>query len=144
MVVLRHKTLRPQLMTPLMITKLFLTLAAILAGLSVGAGAFAAHALKEQLGDRAIAIFETGAKYQMYHALALLLIALLLTRFESAPSLLVTAGWSFIVGIVFEKAKRQPLYNGKTSPTCQNYKMVSLKVILQLELRYMTINMTGR
>lgn len=54
-------------------TQLFITLGAILAGLSVAAGAFATHALKATLSARAIEIFETAARYQMYHAIALLI-----------------------------------------------------------------------
>jgi len=81
-------------------TKIFLTIAPILAGLSVAAGAFASHALKDKLTDRAIEIFETGAKYQMYHALALLLVGVLLTREDIiSPNLLNIAGIAFIVGI---------------------------------------------
>ncbi len=47
-------------------TQLFITLAAILGGLSVAAGAFATHALKTRLSDRALEIFETAARYQMH------------------------------------------------------------------------------
>ena len=81
-------------------TKFFISIAAIMAGLSVAGGAFASHALKDKLSDRALAIFETGSKYQMYHALALLMIGLLLSRSETASTLLNTAGLAFIVGIV--------------------------------------------
>ena len=80
--------------------RIFLGIAAILGGLSVAGGAFASHALKEKLSERAIAIFETGARYQMYHALALLMVALLLSRAEAAQSFLVAAGVAFIVGVV--------------------------------------------
>lgn len=83
----------------MMITRIFLAIAAILAGLSVAAGAFASHALKEKLTERALEIFETGAKYQMYHALALLLVALLLSRAETAQTSLIVAGSAFVVGI---------------------------------------------
>lgn len=81
-------------------TKFFISIAAILAGLSVAGGAFASHALKESLSDRALAIFETGSKYQMYHALALLAIGLLLSHSEVESALLNTAGFAFIAGIV--------------------------------------------
>ena len=81
-------------------TKFFLSIAAILAGLSVAGGAFASHALKDKLSERALAIFETGSKYQMYHALALLMIGLLLSRSEVASTLLNTAGLAFLAGIV--------------------------------------------
>ena len=80
-------------------TRIFIAIAAILAGLAVGAGAFASHALKEKLTERALEIFETGARYQMYHALALLMVALLLTRAETSQNFLTASGSAFIVGI---------------------------------------------
>lgn len=81
-------------------TQIFITLAGILGALSVAAGAFATHALKAKLSERAIEIFETAARYQMYHAIALLVVALLLSRAEFAQSALVATGWAFVVGIV--------------------------------------------
>ncbi len=81
-------------------TRIFLAIAAILAGTSVAAGAFASHALNDQLSERALEIFETGAKYQMYHALALLVVALLLSRAEASQTPLIAAGSAFILGIV--------------------------------------------
>ena len=81
-------------------TKMFLAIASIFGGLSVGAGAFASHALKYKLSERALEIFETAARYQMYHALALLLVALLINQTESSQPSLVIAGWAFIIGIV--------------------------------------------
>lgn len=45
---------------------------AVLAGLAVLAGAFGAHALRARLGEDSLAIWETAARYQMYHGLALL------------------------------------------------------------------------
>lgn len=80
-------------------TQIFLSVAAILAGLSVTAGAFASHALREKISERSMEIFETGARYQMYHALALLVVALLLSRTESPPAALIATGWLFIIGI---------------------------------------------
>lgn len=80
-------------------TRLFLSVASILAGLSVAGGAFGAHALKEKLSEQAIEIFQTGARYQMYHSLALLLVGLLLSRAEASQSLLIAAGSAFILGI---------------------------------------------
>ncbi|HAZ49703.1 MAG TPA: DUF423 domain-containing protein [Cyanobacteria bacterium UBA11369] len=80
-------------------TQIFMAIASILAGLAVAAGAFASHALKDKLTERAIEIFETAARYQMYHALALLLVALLLTRVETPPLFLNAAGFAFIAGI---------------------------------------------
>lgn len=80
--------------------RIFLVVAAILGGLSVAGGAFASHALKEKLSERALEIFETGARYQMYHALALLLVALLLTRTEPLSVTLIASGVAFILGVV--------------------------------------------
>ncbi|NEO01798.1 MAG: DUF423 domain-containing protein [Moorea sp. SIO3I7] len=80
-------------------TRIFLAIASILGGLSVAAGAFASHALKEKLTERALEIFQTGARYQMYHALALMLVALLLSRAEVAQTPLTLAGSAFITGI---------------------------------------------
>src|SRR5512141_1598293 len=80
--------------------RIFLLIGSILAGLAVTGGAFASHALKNQLSDRALDIFETGIRYQMYHALALLLVALPLKSQENPPLSMIIAGWGFIVGIV--------------------------------------------
>jgi uncharacterized membrane protein YgdD (TMEM256/DUF423 family) len=64
---------------------------AINGAIAVAAGAFAAHALKSRLDARALEVFETGARYQMYHALAIVLCGLLaMTR----------PGWVMQVGIV--------------------------------------------
>jgi len=80
------------------VTRIFLAIASILGGISVVLGAFAAHALKDRLSDRALAIWETGTRYQMYHALALILIALLISRFPNSTPL-IAAGFAFIAGI---------------------------------------------
>ncbi|MGK7928904.1 MAG: DUF423 domain-containing protein [Spirulina sp.] len=80
--------------------RIFIAIAAIFGGLAVAGGAFASHALKEKLSERALAIFETGVKYQMYHALALLLVAILLSRTEVARGFLSGTGIAFIVGIL--------------------------------------------
>ena len=79
--------------------RIFLFIGSILGGLAVAAGAFGAHALTGKVSDRAIEIFETGARYQMYHALALLLVALLLSNSEFSQAIVMIAGIAFIVGI---------------------------------------------
>ena len=78
--------------------RLFVAIAALLGGTAVAAGAFATHALKPQLSDRLLAVFETAARYQMYHALALLLVALVLGQGLGAPGLLTASGWAFVIG----------------------------------------------
>lgn len=80
--------------------RIFLMFGAIFGALSVAGGAFASHALKEKLTEKAIAIFEVGARYQMYHALALLLVGLLLSRWEQPTPFLAISGWAFIVGVI--------------------------------------------
>lgn len=74
------------------------TMGCILAAAAVAAGAFGAHALRDRLPSSLLAIYETAARYQMYHALALLLISLVVERWEGRGAAL--AGWAFIVGIV--------------------------------------------
>jgi uncharacterized membrane protein YgdD (TMEM256/DUF423 family) len=70
---------------------------AVLGGLSVAFGAFGAHVLKDHLSEKSLEVFETGAKYQMYHALALLAVGLLALHGRSGVMLSV-AGWSFLLG----------------------------------------------
>lgn len=73
-------------------------LGAVNALVSVGAGAFGAHALKTRLEADLLATFETGARYQMYHALGLVLVGLFA---QAKPSgTLDAAGWTMLGGIV--------------------------------------------
>ncbi len=79
-------------------TDLFALLGSLFAFLAVALGAFGAHALKTRLSAPDLAIFETGVRYQMYHALALFVVAWASGR---APSPLIsTSGWLFAVGIL--------------------------------------------
>lgn len=74
----------------------FLVIGALSAFLGVAAGAFGAHSLRERLTADMLAIFETGARYQMYHAFALIAVAWAQTRWPG--SLLTTSGWLFVLG----------------------------------------------
>lgn len=74
----------------------FIPLAALSAFVAVGAGAFGAHALRDVLSSERLATFETGVRYQMYHALALLVVGWLARQTPSR--LLGAAGWLFIAG----------------------------------------------
>jgi uncharacterized membrane protein YgdD (TMEM256/DUF423 family) len=78
--------------------RVFFGLGAVSAMLAVGAGAFGAHALRGRISPEHLAIFETGARYQIYHALALLAAAWAVSRWPG--SLPVSAGWLFVVGSV--------------------------------------------
>ncbi|UFP97064.1 DUF423 domain-containing protein [Gloeobacter morelensis] len=80
--------------------RLFLTTAAVFGGLAVALGAFGAHALRERLDAQAIEIFETAARYQILHALALGLVAVLAERFNPPSPLLLASGTAFIAGIL--------------------------------------------
>ena len=76
----------------------FLLIGALAGFIGVMFGAFGAHALRNRLPAEMLAVFETGVRYQMYHAFALLITALALARFDGW--LLRTAGWLFTAGIV--------------------------------------------
>lgn len=71
----------------------------VLALLAVAAGAFGAHALRERIPAELLAVWETAARYQMYHALALLAVAWAAQRWPNA-ALVGAAGWLFVVGVV--------------------------------------------
>jgi len=66
--------------------------------MAVALGAFGAHLLEGRLPARDLEIFETAVRYQMYHALALVLVAVLIPR-GASPALLSSAGWAFTVGV---------------------------------------------
>lgn len=72
------------------------TTAAILGGTAVIAGAFGAHALKEVLSPEALSSFQTGVRYQMWHALALLFVGLSPLSHRNK----VRIGWCWLIGIL--------------------------------------------
>ena len=78
--------------------KLLITLGAAFGGLGVAAGAFGAHALEKRLEPRMLEIFETGARYQMYHALAIVLIGLLALHRPQAS--FHSAGFAMALGVL--------------------------------------------
>lgn len=78
--------------------RLFFGLGAGSAFLSVAAGAFGAHALRAKLAPDLLAVFETAARYQMYHALGLMAVAWAAARCPGA--LAHWAGWLFVAGTI--------------------------------------------
>ena len=78
--------------------RLFAALGALNALMAVAAGAFGAHSLKARLGPDLLVVFETGARYQMYHALGLFAVAWLAAQRPSG--LVLAAGWLLQSGIV--------------------------------------------
>ena len=99
--------------------KSFLKTGALIGALSVALGAFAAHSLKESVSDYAVSIFETGVRYQFYHAFALLFAGILYKEFQN--KFIKWSGKLFIAGIIlfsgslymltFIKAAVKPGYN---------------------------------
>lgn len=78
--------------------RLFFLLGALSGFIAVAAGAFGAHALRGRLTSDQLGIFETAARYQMYHALALLAVAWAAARWPSGS--IHAAGWLFLAGTV--------------------------------------------
>jgi uncharacterized membrane protein YgdD (TMEM256/DUF423 family) len=76
----------------------FSRLGALSGFLAVLAGAFGAHALRARLAPEMLQAFETGARYQMFHALALLYLGMAIER-GRRPGLRA-AGWLFTIGTV--------------------------------------------
>ncbi len=66
--------------------------------LAVALGAFGAHGLRQRLSPDMLAIFETGVRYHVYHALALLAVAWVADK--NPESFANAAGWAFTLGIV--------------------------------------------
>jgi uncharacterized membrane protein YgdD (TMEM256/DUF423 family) len=77
----------------------FMLIGSLAGFLGVAAGAFGAHGLRSRLSSDMLSVFETAVRYQMYHALALLITAAVIGRVGDAR-LLSIAGWSFITGVV--------------------------------------------
>jgi uncharacterized membrane protein YgdD (TMEM256/DUF423 family) len=76
--------------------RVFFGVGAASAFIAVAAGAFGAHALRARLSPELLAVFETGARYQMYHALGLIAAAWAAARWPGG--LTHWAGWLFVAG----------------------------------------------
>lgn len=76
--------------------RVFAILGALSAALGVAAGAFGAHALRGRLTPDLLNVFETGVRYHLVHALALLLVAWATTRWPGRA--VNAAGWLFLAG----------------------------------------------
>lgn len=93
---------------------------AILGAIGVTAGAFGAHGLKpsddalkamsspdREASEKRMATFETGARYHMYHAFAIVGVGLVAAGLGKRGPLLDVAGWCFIGGVLLFSG---PLY----------------------------------
>ena len=76
--------------------KLWIIIGSLLAALSVLVGAFGAHGLKSKVPSADLQIFETGVKYQMYHALGLLLIGFI--GFHYRQDILTIPAYLLLIG----------------------------------------------
>ncbi len=76
----------------------FFVLGALFAFLAIAGGAFGAHSLKAILEPDMLAVFETGVRYQMYHALALLAVGWAVYKYPQAR--FHVSGWLFVAGIL--------------------------------------------
>ena len=76
----------------------WIAIGSVLGGLAVALGAFGAHSLRDVLTPSALETFETGVRYQFYHAVAIILAGLVLGRDPSAK-LANAAGWLFMIGV---------------------------------------------
>lgn len=79
--------------------KIFFSIACFLGAAAVALGAFGAHALDGRVEARLLDVFETGVRYHMYHALALIAVVVAINYWPNS-SLPVIAGWLFLAGIV--------------------------------------------
>lgn len=94
-----------------MTARLAATLGALFGGVAVALGAFGAHALRSRLEPRDLEIFETGVRYQMYHALALLATAWLLDKGIAQAS---GGAWGFTIGtLIFSGSLYVMVFTGQ-------------------------------
>lgn len=77
---------------------IWIIIGSLAGALAVGFGAFGAHGLRERLDADALAVFDIAARYQMYHAFALLAVGFLALRVDNLTVRI--AGCAFVLGIV--------------------------------------------
>jgi uncharacterized membrane protein YgdD (TMEM256/DUF423 family) len=78
----------------------FFIIGSILAGLAVATGAFGAHGLQKMVTPERLDTWDKAVRYQMYHALALLIMAWAITHWPEQAKLLATGSWLFLTGAV--------------------------------------------
>jgi uncharacterized membrane protein YgdD (TMEM256/DUF423 family) len=94
--------------------KRFLIAGILLAALAVALGAFGAHGLKKIADEQSVEVFKTGVQYQFYHALALMLTAILADKLLSKA--IKWAGYAFIAGIILFSGSLYAITTFKTMP----------------------------
>lgn len=78
----------------------WMVLGSLLACLGVALGAFGAHGLRPRVSPRDLEIFETAVRYQLLHALALIVTGIIGRQLQEAGRLLAAVPWLFTVGIL--------------------------------------------
>src|SRR5205807_8907426 len=78
--------------------KTFMFVGAVMGTVGVALGAFGAHLLRGRLSAEMLTVFETGVRYHMYHALALIGASWVVSRWPTPQA--VWAGWFFVAGTV--------------------------------------------
>jgi uncharacterized membrane protein YgdD (TMEM256/DUF423 family) len=77
----------------------FAVTGAVFAFLSVALGAFGAHGLKGKLSADMLNVFNTGVQYEMFHALALIAVGIMLKLGFTGRAMHIS-GWLFAIGVV--------------------------------------------
>lgn len=99
--------------------RLFTALGGLFGAVAVAAGAFGAHALRARLEPRELEAFETAARYQMYHALALFAVAWAIgcnRRWGTAAGSLLAGGTVLFSGSLYALALGGPRWLGGVTP----------------------------
>ena len=78
----------------------FFIIGTILAGIAVTAGAFGAHGLKKMVTPELLDTWDKAVRYQMYHALGLLILSWAVTLWSEQIKLLAVGGWLFLAGTI--------------------------------------------
>lgn len=81
-----------------MIEKEWVIAGAVCAMVGVALGAFGAHGLSGWVAPDLLIIWETGARYQMYHAFGMFVVAIVAGQWPQSPASM--AGWAFLAGVV--------------------------------------------
>jgi len=101
-------------------SKTILLLGAVLGGLAVALGAFGAHALKSQLSEAMLGVYETGIKYHAWHATVLLFLGLVSVLSQDAnwrlAATLIAAGTLLFSGSLYALALGGPRWLGPVTP----------------------------
>lgn len=79
-------------------SRFFVIAGALSAFIAVSMGAFGAHGLSRKLPPESLDIFEVGARYQMYHAIAMVVVGVSLERWSRGE--FAVGGWCFLIGTV--------------------------------------------